>query len=311
MNKTLELIASDSSDFCKIFTENLKEQRIDKDEIILKISNPEYTKNKIVVHDLKLDKYGKNIYKIQDIIGSSWTCYFAQGHFDILEEQIDLFDDIKMNDSKQQFRFDTFIEEQHKFMNVGEIGNYERYVPYLHHFYNFLKVQLYPDVDTLKELNLKVDYMDEISLKRLKLALSMYSGFVVCSEIETEDYNIENMNLMEFGKERILPFPLITYLLKRDKISNLKISKLYIAVKKKFKFKKENTKIEKMFNVGYFSNRSNLAIQLYTKYYFLLFANIYFDSQIIGLDMNKKEVFTFEPDIINNYFSEINLEYSF
>jgi len=270
----------------------------------------------LVIHDIPLSVYNPNLQKtkatttnIIEAFGCDWKSYLSQFTFDkFVDLGLNKFSKANLEVSQDNPLFDfskQLIDEFTKKSFFGSAADYHQYSFDFVKFYDFLKLQHFPDPNSLSVKNIVVDTLKKDSYNKFILSLHMYEGFVVCSSLITDEIQLDEINIFSNSSEIILPFNLFKYLLKYKNINEVYIKRFYISGKKKLNFNDDLNDVEKLITIGGLAERSDVFTKMYVRYYFFIFSLKYFSEDIISIDLKRKIVHTYNKNIKSPLFHSV------
>jgi hypothetical protein len=267
-----------------------------------------FSEKDIVIHDMtELQETVCKSYNVLDYFGCDWNAfnllysyneYVSNSfEFDTYNEQISFKDLIKNALSNQSY--------------FGENSMFESFSVDFNKFYDFLKIQNFPNSKKITKLsldNIDLSYSSKDNWLKFIFALHGYEGFVVCNELETEDPHLDSLNILSHNNQLLIPFNLFSYLNKYQEIKDFKILEIYITSRKKYIEKgNKKDKINKFFNYKNLSQNQDPLTQLYVRYYFFIFSLKYFPEELLAIDLKKKLMYSYDPDLEHPYFKHIEI----
>lgn len=314
-NKVIFIIKEHNDNFRKIefFKGKREEGILSVNELKMEIFK--YENEDLIIHDIPMSVYNPNLQKTKakiinviEAFGCDWKSFNIQSSYqEFINSNINDFPKQNINYSLMPLKdfFDELNSEFQKKIFFGSAADYHQYTFNFNEFYNFLKVQYFPDINSISEQNVIIDMLKKDSFSKFVLALNLYEGFAVCSSLITDEIQLDEINIFNNNSEIIIPFNLFKYLLKYKNISELYISKLYITGKKKLNFDNNLNNIEKMVTVAGLCERSDILTKMYVRYYFFIFALKYFKEDIISIDLKRKIINTYNKNISSKLFYSI------
>lgn len=277
-----------------------------------------YDNEDLIIHDIPIATFNPNLQKIKaknlttiEAFGCEWKALFTQTtQQEFLNSGILDFPKTEPNYNLLPLRdfFDEIQQEFQKKSYFGTASDYHQYTFNFNEFYEFLKMQYFPDIKSLSKKNIIVDKLKPDSFSKFILALHMYEGFAVCSSLITDEIQLDEINIFSEKNnhhELIIPFNLFKYLIKYKNITELYINRFYVCGKKKIDFNDELSNIEKIVTIAGLCERGDILTKMYVRYYFFIFALKYFKEDIISIDLKRKIVHTYNKNIQSKLFLPI------
>lgn len=291
-----------------------------RDEVVLGVNEIKmeifkYDVNDLIIHDIPMSVYNPNLNKIKakiinviEAFGCDWKSFNTQSNIqEFINSGILDFPKKEINYTILPLKnfFEELNSEFQKKVFFGSATDYHQYTFNFNEFYEFLKIQHFPDMNSLSEKNIVIDLMKKDSYSKFILSLHLYEGFAVCSSLITDEIQLDEINIFNNNSEIIIPFNLFKYLLKYKNITELYINKFYVSGKKRLDFDDNLNTIEKMVTIAGLCERSDVLTKMYIRYYFFIFALKYFKEDIISIDLKRKIIHTYNKNINSKLFFPI------
>ena len=263
----------------------------------------------IIIHDMTdLQPTVCKSYHVLDYFGCDWSAFnLLYTYSDYISSNFD-FDEYN-EDIKYKDLIKNALSNQSYF---GENSMFESFSVDFNKFYEFLKIQNFPNSNKITKLSnieeIDLSYSAKNSWLKFIFALHAYEGFLVCTELETEDPHLDSLNIMSHNNQLLIPFNLFSYLSKYQEIKDFKVLEIYITSRKKYTEKGRKTdKINNFFNYKNLSQHQDPLTQLYVRYYFFIFCLKYFPEELLAVDLKKKLMYSYDPDLEHPYFKHIEV----
>lgn len=314
-NKIVFIVKEHNDNFRKIEFFRGKREEFILSVNELKIDIFKYDIDDIIIHDIPMSVFNPNLQKTKakitnviEAFGCDWKSFNMQSNYqEFVNSNILDFPKKEFNYTIMPLKefFEDLSSEFQKKSFFGSATDYHQYTFNFEQFYDFLKLQHFPDINSIKEKNNIVDMMKKDSFSKFILSLNLYEGFAVCSSLITDEIQLDEINIFNNNSEIIIPFNLFKYLLKYKNITELYITKFYITGKKKLNFNEELNNVEKMVTIAGLCERSDILTKMYVRYYFFIFALKYFKEDIISIDLKRKIIHTYNKNISSELFYPI------
>lgn len=314
MYKNIFFIRKEQNSSYRIFSMNESENQklISQDDLKQRLIS--FKEHDLIIHDMPSTIYNKKMVTlgefvhINDAFGCSFNAYFTQFSFnELVLSNIKSFENYEIpqlsNTKNKHYNFyNELLVSHEKVFFFGGSNDYVEYTINFEQFYNFLKVQNFPDEKSLNEVSFDIPYMSDQNMAKLAFTLGVYEGFAVCELLISDDILLDGLSIFENKSNIIIPFNLLKYLNKYKNIIDISIKKIYITKKKKLQFDDSISPIEKAAVIGSLSERGDLLIRMYVRYYFLIYILKHFQDDVISLNMRNKIFYTYSKGIKTKLF---------